>query len=207
MSPSRTSTKPKKDENPWSSPAVIVAIIGLVGTLVTLYFNYLQSTRPLELSATQTAETRLLTSFVSTPTPSLLPLTPTTRSTPIPATLTASPSPTSTPTYTPVSPTVPPPTPNGLQYCVAARTSIYVRSGPGTTYGAIGVLTLQDCLYLDGQISVDDVVWLHIAAGQTDYPELNGGWVRSDLVRPQDFDQLPALVLTPTPTPSITPEG
>jgi len=77
-----------------------------------------------------------------------------------------------------------------------------VRSGPGTEFGAIGWLTFEDCIFFDGQNP--DKSWLHISAGQDEYLHLNGGWVRSDLVRPQDFTELP-IIQPPTTTP--TPEG
>ena len=42
--------------------------------------------------------------------------------------------------------------------------------------------------------------------GQPLYEALGGGWVRSDLVRPPDFEMLPVIEPTPTPTPTETPE-
>ena len=56
MSPARKDAP--KGSNNWITPTVITAVIGLIGTLVTVYFNYLQGTRPLELAATETAAAR-----------------------------------------------------------------------------------------------------------------------------------------------------
>jgi hypothetical protein len=77
-----------------------------------------------------------------------------------------------------------------------------VRLGPGTDFGAIGSLSFEDCLYFNGQNP--DSTWLRISPDQDKYLSLGDGWVRSDLVRPQDFTQLP-IIEPPTPTP--TPEG
>jgi hypothetical protein len=194
-------SKYKKDsseetKNNWITPTVIAAVIGLIGTLITLYFGYLTSTRPLEIAATQTADARIfqLTLAGLTPTPgqptataTLLPPTATLEPTPVPPPATLIPTRTLAPTE--------------LKFCIDAR-SIYVRSGPGTEFGAIGALSFEDCLYFDGQNP--DSTWLHISPGQDKFPDLNDGWVRSNLVRPQDFTQLP-IIQPPTATP--TPEG
>jgi len=51
-------SNPTSTPNPLLNPAVITAIIGLIGTLAGLFFAYRQSTLPIEVSATQTAEAR-----------------------------------------------------------------------------------------------------------------------------------------------------
>lgn len=188
-------------QNNWITPTVIAAVIGLIGTLVTLYVGYLKDTRPLELAATQTADARIfqLTVAVLTPSPANPPTL-----TPVPPSPTATQAPTSiqvpaTSTFTPtITRTLPP---EDTQFCINTR-SANVRAGPGTDYGVIGYLNFQDCLYFDGRNV--DATWLHILDDQDKYTSLNGGWVRADLVRPQDFTNLP-LVELPTATP--TPEG
>ncbi len=196
----------KKDssdtKNNWITPTVIAAVIGLIGTLLTLYFGYLTTTRPLELAATQTADARnfqltlaALTPPPTNPPPATLTLPPTDTQAPTPI----QPPETSTPTRTRLPTRTLAPT--ELKFCISSR-SINVRAGPGTEFGAIGFLSFEDCLYFDGQNP--DGTWLHISPDQDQYPELSGGWVRSDLVRPQDFTQLP-IIEPPTATP--TPEG
>ena len=198
----------EETKNNWITPTVIAAIIGLIGTLLSLYFGYLTTTRPLELAATQTADARIFTL-------TLIGLTPTTQNLPtvtatfIPATavstlttvtsvVQATSEAISTKTLTPTL------TPTGLKFCINSR-SINVRAGPGTDFGAIGFLTFEDCLYFDGYSQdSQDSIWLHISPNQDKYPNLKDGWLRSDLVRPQDFTQLPVIYL-PTATP--TPEG
>jgi hypothetical protein len=71
-------------------------------------------------------------------------------------------------------------------------------------YAAMGGLSFEDCLFFDGRTEVDGLLWLRVSPEQELYLILGGGWVRADLVRPQDFDQLPVIAL-PTATP--TPEG
>ena len=68
--------------------------------------------------------------------------------------------------------------------------------------GAIGILTFLDCLYFDGQNP--DGTWIHISPNQAAYAGLSGGWVRSNIVRPQDFTLLPTIL---PPTATSTPEG
>lgn len=208
MSPARKN--PSESSNNWITPTVIVAVIGLIGTLVTVYFGYLQGTRPLELAATQTADARFfqLTLAALTPTQSPPTFTPT-------ASATLPPSPTaglsiSIPSATPELiiitsiPTVIPTRtagPGELEFCINSR-NINVRLGPGTEYASVGTLTFSDCLYFDGRTFDDS--WLRISQDQLLYQALGASWVRSDLVRPQDFSQLP-IIVPPTATP--TPEG
>lgn len=80
------------------SPQIVAAIIGLIGTLAASYFAYLQITEPtrIAISATQTAEARILTlTALANST-----LTPTSTLTPKP-TLTSTPEPTPTSTLIP----------------------------------------------------------------------------------------------------------
>jgi hypothetical protein len=181
---------------------IITAIIGLLGTAITLYFQTVVPTK-IALQATQTTEMRqtlvaqMTQSVTPTFTPSPTPVTPT----PV--------IPTHTPTQTPFPPTPTPtltPTPTfiGLKFCINPR-SVNVRNGPDISFEAIGWLTFEDCLYFDGRTA--DNAWLRIESGQPLYMSLGGNWVRSDLVRPTDFDQLPELESPPTPTPTPTPEG
>jgi tetratricopeptide (TPR) repeat protein len=75
-------TKRKKSDskqNPLLAPAVITALIGLIGTLAGLYFNYQQNTLPIKV--TQTAEARFISSTTA-PTNSLQPVPPTESPTP-----------------------------------------------------------------------------------------------------------------------------
>lgn len=206
----------EESKNGWVTPTVIVAVIGLIGTLATLYFGYLQNTRPLELAATQTAEARAfdLTLAALTPSPAR------------PTTVVPSPTPSPVaPTETPLAPTftatreptlasgtfTPGPTRTAradeLQFCINSR-NINVRSGPGTDYGPIGILTFLDCPYFDGQNP--DASWIRISGDQENYLSMSGGWVRTNLVRPQDFNELPIIyppTATPTLSPTPTPEG
>jgi hypothetical protein len=205
----------KKDDSPkgknnWITPTVITAIIGLIGTIVTVYFGYIGSTRPLEIAATETAAARIfqLTLVALTPTPGPFLPSPTASLSPTPTlaipTTTPTPTPTSVPTQlvpTPTAPFTRTPGPNELEFCINSR-NINVRSGPGTDYAAIGILTFLDCLYFDGRNP--DETWIRISPNQSAYSNLAWGWVRADLVRPQDFMQLP-MILPPTATP--TPEG
>ena len=86
-----------------------------------------------------------------------------------------------------------------MGFCINSR-NINVRQGPGTEYAPAGNLTFSDCLYFDGQAY--DGSWLRISRDQNQYLNLGGDWVRSDLVRPQDFTQLP-VIMPPTPTATI----
>ena len=130
-----------------------------------------------------------------------------------------------TPSATPLTPTRTPtvtltPTdygqPVGEKYCVNVR-SVYVRAGPGSSYAAMGGLTFEDCLYFDSRVEHESLVeaeegpttvtttWVQISASQPAYAELEGGWVRADLLRPDDYSLLPIITLTPSLTPSPEP--
>jgi hypothetical protein len=200
-----------KDEAP--AKGIPPAVYALVGTIVTalvgVVIAYFQVITPklIELHATQTAEilhinltdTALARLPTSTFTPTSEPATFTPTFSPTPSEMPTSTTPTFIPTFTPTK------TPDitGSEYCVNAR-SIYVRVGPGTDYSYIGALTFQDCPFFDARNP--DGTWIRISSGQPDYESLGGGWVRSDLVRPTDFDMLPVIEPTPTPTPTNTPE-
>jgi hypothetical protein len=199
-------------KNNWITPTVIVAVIGLIGTLVSLYVSYLTTTRPLELAATQTAEARnfqwTLTALAPGPTsvPSATATFPPPTFTPVASTPTSTPEPTINSATVTLRPTRTG-APNEKLFCVDSR-NINVRIGPGTEYEAIGILTFQDCLYFNGQNP--EGTWIRISPNQDQFPGLSSAWVSSNLVRPRDFTQLP-VIEPPTPTPTIipsdTPEG
>jgi hypothetical protein len=116
---------------------------------------------------------------------------------------TLTPRPTSTPTPTRPAFEI-------LIYCVNSlyANTINVRSGPGTIYAPIGEpLQVGTCLAFRGRN--DEGTWLLIAPNQTDLSltQYEGGWIYRELLGlgtdgPID---LPAVTLTPTPTPSNTP--
>jgi hypothetical protein len=196
---------------------IVTAVVGLIGTAITLYFNYLEKTEPqkLALQATQTMEARLTQAALSA--------TPTATST---NTYTPTPEPTHTSTFTP-SPTPDPteptatftftPTPTmtatvsvgGEKYCVDID-ALNVRSGPGTVYEVAGRLVRGDCLSFDGYIVFDGPnYWLRISPNQSGFLLLGEKWVWGQYLRPQDFDQrLPVLTPPPLPpTATPTPSG
>jgi hypothetical protein len=196
---------------------IITGIIGLVGTVLTLYF---QNVYPLQLAEhkTQTAEARLTEQAVSvTATPAHVDPTgtpvPPTPVPPTPVPTTAVPtnetaSPTSTPTLTPLPPTFTPTIAvTGVKYCVDTQ-NLNVRTGPGLEFPAMGVLNDNNCLSFDGR--VDGSLWVRISAGQSGYLDFGGMWVYGQFLRPQDFERLPAVTpppLPPTPYLSPTPVG
>ena len=183
------------------------AVYALAGTIITamagILVVYVQIIIPkqIELHATQTAEilhiNQTETALARFPTATFT-------TTPAPATDTPTPSPSPTSATVPVTPTFTATAttfilPAGQEYCVNAQ-SIYVREGPGTSYNAFGALTFKDCPFFDARNP--DSTWIRLTAGQPGYEALGGGWVRSDLVRPPDFDSL--IVIEPTPTPTLT---
>jgi hypothetical protein len=184
---------------------IITAIIGLVGTALTLYFNYLEKIEPqkLALRATQTAEARLTQSALSviltnTYTPSPTP-SPSPTSTPIvsPTPMLSSPTFTATPT-TPVS---------GVKYCVDTS-SLNVRAGPGLDYDVVGGLLQDVCIYFDGRLEDLENKWVRISSGQEGISHLGGMWVYGVFLHPQDFERLPVVTPPPPPpAPSPTPAG
>jgi hypothetical protein len=201
---------PEETPTPANSPqkGIPPAVYALAGTLITAmvtvlvaYFQfYLPTQRQIE--ATQTADEifyrRTETARAQLPTLTFTPF-PTHTPTESPNANT----PTFTPSFTATSTRTATPEIAGAEYCVNAR-SIYVRLGPGTDYGYFGALTFQDCPFFDARNP--DSTWIRISAGQPGYEALGGGWVRSDLVRPPDFEMLPVIEPTPTPTPTETPE-
>jgi hypothetical protein len=205
-----TSTTPGK-----GIPPAVYALIGTIVTaLVGVVIAYFQVITPklIELHATQTAEILHinLTDTALARTPSITPTASIFTATFTPTAVSDTFTPTSSPTVSPTPSTTTPTltsTPTldiaGSEYCVNAR-SIYVRLGPGTEYSYIGALTFQDCPFFDARNP--DSTWIRVSADQPGYETLGGGWVRSDLVRPSDFDMLPVIEPTPTPTPTFTPE-
>jgi hypothetical protein len=201
---------PEETPTPANSPqkGIPPAVYALAGTLITAmvtvlvaYFQfYLPTQRQIE--ATQTADEifyrRTETARAQISTLTFTPaLTHTSTESPDANTSTFTPTFTATPTRT-ATPEI-----AGAEYCVNAR-SIYVRLGPGTDYSYFGALTFQDCPFFDARDP--DSTWIRISMGQPLYEALGGGWVRSDLVRPTDFEMLPVIEPTPTPTPTETPE-
>ncbi len=184
---------------------IVTAAIGLIGTALTLYFNYLEKVEPqkLALRATQTAEARL--------TQSSLAVTPTNTYTP---SLTPSQSPTPTPTGSP-TPMLPSPTfaatptipIGGVKYCVDTS-SLNVRAGPGLDYDVVGGLLQDVCIYFDGRLEDLENKWVRISPGQEGIVYLGGMWVYGLFLRPQDFERLPVVTPPPPPpAPSPTPAG
>ena len=97
-----------------------------------------------------------------------------------------------------------------LIYCVNSlyANTINVRSGPGTIYAPIGdPLQVGKCLAFRGRN--DEGTWLLIAPNQTDLSlsQYEGGWIYRELLGlgAEGPIDLPAVTLTPTPTPSDTP--
>lgn len=115
--------------------------------------------------------------------------------------------PTQTPTFTPSRTNQPF---SRLGLCVRSEyaNSINVRSGPGTIYAPLGEPLLVDtCLFFSARN--EEATWLQIALNQPDtsLKQYEGGWIYRELLElgttgPID---LPAVTLTPTPTPSDTP--
>ncbi len=193
---------------------LVTAVVGLIGTGLTLYFNYLEKVEPqkLALQATQTAEARLTQAAMSiTPTPTI---TQTATATPVTPTITFTPTPalSFTPTFTPtLSPTAtqtitPTVVVSGEKYCVDVP-ALNVRTGPSQEYITAGIgLFKGDCLAFDGYVIFDGAnYWARISPGQPGYLDLGGMWVYANFLRPQDFEQrLPALP-PPPPPPTPTP--
>lgn len=130
-------------------------------------------------------------------------------------TVTSSPTSTHTPTITPTKPTsTASPTKQTfetLRFCINVLLDVHninVRSGPGTNYAPLGEpLDVSSCLNF--RALNEEGTWLLVAPNQTDstLQQYVGGWIRRDLLGigstgPID---LPAVTLTPTPTPSDTP--
>jgi hypothetical protein len=144
-------------------------------------------------------------------TPTVIPSASSTASSTADATFTPSITLTSTlkPTLT-ASPTNP--TFEMLRFCVNSlyANTINVRSGPGTIYAPIGDpkgLPVGTCLNFSARN--EEGTWLQIAPIQTDatLQQYVGGWIFRELLglgKTGPID-LPAVTLTPTPTPSDTP--
>ena len=127
------------------------------------------------------------------------------------ATLTSTPTNTSTqsPTVTQTpSPTNQPLSRLGLCITSDYANSINVRSGPGTIYAPLGAPLLVDtCLFFSARN--EESTWLQIAPNQPDISlkQYEGGWIFRELLglKPTSSVDLPAVTLTPIPTPSETP--
>lgn len=186
---------------------IITAVIGLIGTGLTLYFNYLEKIEPQKISlhATQTAEARILLSTDSiTPSPSFAATGTATLEKSHTPTQSYSPSPfPPSPTYT-ITPTA---SASGVKYCVDTS-SLNVRTGPGLDYAIIGGLLQDTCLSFDGRLGDLENKWVRISQGQEGFIHLGGYWVYGGFLRPQDFERLPVVSPPPPPpTPTPTPSG
>jgi len=168
---------------------IITAVIGLLGTALTLGVKYFEGER--DRHDTQTAEERTRSS-PATATPTYT-LTPTHAPT---LTFTPTASPTSTPTSTPEV--------NGLQFCVTAG-SVNVRTGPGIDYQVISTITFPACLYFDGRN--EDGSWLRVSMNQEAYLLLGKGWVNASYLTRPDNQLPPVIEIPPLPYPTITPAG
>ena len=186
---------------------IITAILGLLGTGLTLYFNYLEKmdSQKLSLHATQTAEnrsTQLSPSMTSTLTNT--PILSTTKEIPPTITLTGLPTagtPSLTITIMPTS------SAGGVKYCVDTN-SLNVRSGPGLDYPALGGLLQDTCIFFDARLEDPENKWIRISPGQDGFLQLGGLWVYGGYLRPQDFERLPVITPPPPPpTQSPTPAG
>jgi hypothetical protein len=207
--PSTTPDKPRKIPT-----EVLVALFGLIGVAVTAYFSYLGARLPYVAQATRDAKTETAESVRMRTQTALYAATRT-------ATGTATPSATQESATSTASITATPTIlgqPAGEKYCVNVR-SVYVREGPGSNYGVLGGLTFEDCPYFDARAEFEvqvgseegpitqTVTWLRLSSSQPDYQDLEGGWVRADLVRPDDYNLLEIITLTPTLTPSPEPSA
>ena len=195
-------------------PEALIALFGLIGVIITAYFGYLQARLPYEAQATRDAQAAA-TEFSLARTQTAL-FGPTAA-----ATFTVTPSATQAQSTFTFTPTVTPTTfgqPVGEKYCINVR-SAYVREGPGSDFGVLGGLSFEDCLYFDTRVeyeilveseegsSLEKVIWLRVSPLQVQYLDLAAGWVRADLLRPDDYNFLPLITLTPTITPSPEPSA
>jgi hypothetical protein len=183
---------------------IFTAVVGLIGTALTLYFNYLEKIEPqkLALEATQTAEARLSgTAGAVTPTATFtLTFSPTSEPTQTASPINILPSPTVTLTLQPTSAA------SGVKYCVDTA-SLNVRSGPGLDYPVVGGLNMDTCIYFDGRLEDLENKWVRISPGQEGYQALGGRWVYGVFLRPQDFERLPVVTPPPPVSPTPTPAG
>jgi hypothetical protein len=99
---------------------------------------------------------------------------------------------------TPIKPTitaaVPTPVASSVEkYCTNFK--LNVRKGPDETRSPVlGSLPTNTCLYFD--LRLPDNSWIRIATEQQDktYASFEKGWLRSDYLRPQTFEELEAYV-------------
>lgn len=205
------STQKKKKETEFKlSSEVLVAIVGLIGVIITACIGIFptvvarwdaQATQKAEFALTQAMGDKLTGIALSaTVTASETPEPPTNTPT---VTVTITRTPTKTPTKTKTRTPSPTPThgPQGLRYCINAYL-VNVREGPSTQYGVIGNLTGADCLYFDA--ANIGGTWLRISPDQPDrYRDVERGWIYVELLGLTENRRLPEITLTPTPT--LTP--
>lgn len=210
----RLDVTPYKKPFPASLPPAFLkfGIPVLIGLILILIFSWNSSPNP---PATSTSSPSLTATVTDLP--------PTATDTPEPPT--ASPTTTVTDTVTPTRTLTPTPTATAtptlpfeveVRICITAESpNIYVRSGPGQTFGA-EVLELRDetgkrlevCPWFSAQVNNASDTWLLLASDQKDaaLEEFEGGWIRRDLLDKNiPIDILPFVTLTPTPTASNTP--
>jgi len=185
----------------------IPIIIGILVLLALISTFIIPALTPPTLTPTGFPSTTPLVVFTPTEPATASPTVSPTASTTITLTPTLTLTSTQNPTLTP-SPTNQPF--NRLGLCVKSdyANSINVRSGPGTIYAPLGApLLVGRCLFFSARN--EEETWLQIAPDQPDatLEQYVGGWIFRELVGlgPTDPINLPAVTLTPTPTPSDTP--
>ncbi|MCP4423168.1 MAG: SH3 domain-containing protein [Chloroflexi bacterium] len=180
---------------------VIIAMLGIWG--VTFFQSSLFERK---IDGTATAVTDLTPtqivmgiSEINTATSSPEPTdAPTETPTPQP-TSTPTSSPTDTPTTTPEPTFTATPTPA----VKVALSSINVRSGPGTRYDVIGVLSSGEIVIVIGS-NDDNNLWYKIRSEERLFKQSSEGWVADDVVEqinPESVTAVPTIPAPPTPSP------
>ncbi len=178
--------------------------IGVVLILLVILarFAFTPPPAPTSTPSSLPAPTTAVPVFTDTNTPTASPtINPTATFT---ATITETPAPKPSATFT--SSPIPIPT---LKFCVnfPYAYSIYIRSGPSNMYAILGEpLEVKNACFIFGARN-EEGTWLQIAPHQ-DEPKLEqyaGGWIARELLGPINPQNLPAVTLTLTPTPSDTP--
>jgi hypothetical protein len=180
---------------------ILIAIVILLALGSRLLFT--PTVRPTATPSIVPSATQVVIFATQTETPTLSP-TPS-------ATITLSPTVTLTPTSRPtLTASATKPTFEILIHCVNSlyANTINVRSGPGTIYAPLGQpLSVGECLAFRARN--EEGTWLLIAPNQSDVAlqQYEGGWIHRELLGLGTTDpiDLPAVTLTPTPTPSDTP--
>ncbi len=106
--------------------------------------------------------------------------------------------------------------PNSVQeglYCVNTRNGVTVRVCPSQGCYGIGILSYQDCLYIDAR--TEDSLWVRISEKQNSekFLPLRSGWVSKYFLSPSEFSSLYEsfstyyFELLPIATPKPTPDG